>query len=32
MVKNIKVLGKELDLSDCSGLISHDDLMKKLGL
>ena len=32
MVKNIKVLGKELDLSDCSGLISHDALLKKLGL
>ena len=32
MVKNVKILGKELDLSDCSGVISHEDLMKKLGL
>ena len=31
MVKNIRLLGKELDLSDCSGVISHEALMSKLG-
>ena len=30
MVEDVKILGKTLDLSDCRGVLSHKELMKRL--